>query len=125
MAYLTYEEYMSMGGSITDEAAFNRCIIRASATISRMTHDRVADESPVRPAVQYAAFDLVNAIHADSQNGSDGREIASMSNDGVSVTFVPSGTATAAQRHSTIVRSYLERETDRNGTLLLYAGVDA
>jgi hypothetical protein len=125
MAYLTFKEYTGMGGSITDAAAFNRCILRATATISRMTHNRVADETPVRPAVQYAAFDLVNAIYADGQNGAEGREIASMSNDGVSVSFVDGGCATAAQRHSAIVRSYLEHETDRNGTLLLYAGVDA
>ena len=125
MAYLTYDEYKDMGGSITDAAVFDRCMARAAATITRMTHDRVLNEYPVRPAVKYAAFDLVNTIHTDAQNGAEGREIASMSNDGVSVSFVSGGTATAAQRHGSIVRQYLEWEVDVRGTPLLYVGVDA
>lgn len=125
MAYLTYDEYKGMGGSIADESAFDRCMCRAAATITRMTHGRILNEFPARAAARYAAFDLVNTIHADAQNGAEGREIASMSNDGVTVSFVSDGTATAAQRHGSIVKQYLEWEFDANGTPLLYAGVDA
>ena len=124
---LTYAEYKEMGGNI-DESNFNRHIARASATITRMTHGRILNESPVRDSVKYAAFDLVNAICVDAQAGADGREIAAMSNDGISVTFATggqSGAISAAQRYAAIVRGYLESETDANGTMLLYAGVDA
>jgi hypothetical protein len=125
--YLTFNEYMDMGGKVA-ESDFNRFMVRANATISRMTHGRVLNESPVRTSVKYAAYELVNAMYADAQMGADGREIASMSNDGMSVSFAvggQSGASSAAQRYAFIVRSYLEYEVDANGTMLLYAGVDA
>lgn len=125
MPYLTYGEYKAMGGSIAGETAFDRHAARASAIITRMTHGRVANEKVVRAAVKYAAFDLVNALHNDEQNGSEGREVASMSNDGVSISFASGGSAMASQRHACIVRQYLEWELDERGTPLLYAGVDA
>lgn len=128
MAYLTHYEYKNMGGTIADVLVFERYMTRASAIISRMTHGRVLNESPVRAAVKNAAFDLVSVIHADAQNGADGREIASMSNDGMSVSYIPGATnaaAATAQRYAGIVRQYLEWETDGNGIPLLYAGVDA
>ena len=127
MAYLTFFEYKSMGGAIAEESAFMRHNARAYAIITRMTHGRILNESPVRDAVKYATFDLINAINTDVLGGSDGREIASASNDGVSVSYVSGGSnaaAAIAQRYSAIVRQYLEYETDKNGTLLLYAGVD-
>jgi hypothetical protein len=126
--YLTYDEYLDMGGAEIEEEVFNRHIARANATITRMTHGRILNESPVRESVKCAAFELANAIHADSQVGAVGREIASMSNDGVGVSFVTgsqSGAAASAHRHAAIVREYLEFERDANGTLLLYVGVDA
>lgn len=128
MAYLTHYEYERMGGTITDALVFDRYMSRASAIITRMTHGRILNESPVRSAVKNAAFDLVSVIHADALNGADGREIAAMSNDGMSVTYVHNASnaaAATAQRHSSIVRGYLDWETDANGVPLLYAGVDA
>ena len=128
MAYLSFYEYKNMGGTITDVLVFERYLSRTSAIITRMTHGRVLNESPVRPAVKNAAFDLINVIHADTQNGADGREIASMTNDGMSVSYIPGASnaaAATAQRYGSIVRQYLDWETDANGTPLLYAGVDA
>lgn len=120
--YLTFEEYKGMGGTV-DENAFKRGEMRASALITRMTHGRILNESPVRECVKYAAFDLVSAIVSDMQMGADGCDVASMSNDGVSITFA---TATSsARRYAQIVRSYLDCQLDANGTPLLYAGVDA
>ena len=74
------------------------------------------------------AFALAEAIHADVRQGADGREIASVSNDGVSVAYVSGGLSGAAeqiQRYTSVARAYLEYETDANGVFLLYAGVDA
>lgn len=125
MAYLTYNEYKSMGGIIAGETAFERYSLRATATITRMTHGRIAWERPVRNAVKCAAFDLINAMYNDEQSGVDGREVASMSNDGVSISFVTGGSGATSQRHVYIVRQYLEMELDEFGVPLLYAGVDA
>ena len=120
--YLAFDEYKGMGGTI-DENAFKRCAMRAEALITRMTHGRIQNESPVRECVKYAAFDLVSAIASDMQMGADGRDVASMSNDGVSITFATADTA--ARRYAQIVRSYLDTQTDARGIPLLYAGVDA
>jgi hypothetical protein len=128
MAYLTHYEYKNMGGTIADVLVFERYMSRADAIITRMTHGRILNESPVRSAVKNAAFDLVSVIYADTLNDADGREIASMSNDGMSVTYVQGASnpaAAMAQRYSGIVRQYLDWEVDANGTPLLYAGVDA
>lgn len=125
---LDFDTYAELGGAITDEMIYARISARAESIIHRITHGRILNESPVRENVQYAAFDMIEAIYADMQNGTDGREIESMSNDGVSVNYVSNG-GTAAQertnRYAGIARPYLDFETDANGTPLLYAGVDA
>ena len=126
--YLTHEDYLYMGGAIEDAALFERYAARADALLNRMTHGRIASETPVRSCVQYAVLAMVDAMYADAQNGAEGREIASMTNDGVSVTYATgtgSGAAQAVRRYAGIARQYLEWETDANGTPLLYAGVDA
>ena len=62
------------------------------------------------------------------RQGADGRESTSVSNDGVSIAYASGGLSGAAeqiQRYTSVVRAYLEYETDANGVFLLYAGVDA
>lgn len=43
MIYLTYEEYKNIGG-ILDEAAFNRCVIRACGIVDAATHNRITED---------------------------------------------------------------------------------
>lgn len=123
--YLTYDEYLDMGGKEIDEEVFDRYNARTNATITRMTHGRILNESPVRNSVKYAAYDLVTAFLADESLGAiaAGREIAAMSNDGVSMTFA-SG-ASSSVRYAGIVREWLGAEATSNGVPLLYVGVDA
>jgi hypothetical protein len=129
--YLTYDEYLDMGGREIEEEVFARHMARANATITRMTHGRILNESPVRDSAKYAAYDLVNAIQADESLGgvASGREIAAMSNDGVSVTFASgsggNGVADCSVRYANIVREWLTFEVTDRGIPLLYAGVDA
>jgi hypothetical protein len=124
--YITYEEYVDMGGSVS-EGAFNRLETKARAAVDRVTFGRLKNESPMRDAVRYCMFDLINAANADDSAGAitAGREIAAMSNDGISVSFASSGGASAsvAARQAAIVREWLAAETDAYGTPLLYAGV--
>lgn len=125
--YLTYSEYTGMGGQLTQKA-FDRFNARAQALISSATHGRVEDEKTVREGVRYAAFDVIEAMRMDAENGADTHEIASMSNDGASISYATTGENPATanrRRYLAIVRDYLLYETDREGTPLLYAGVDA
>lgn len=125
--YLTMDEYEDMGGTITDDAVFERYAAKADATIDRMTHGRIRSETPVRSVAKYAAYALIEAMHSDDATG-DGREIASMSNDGMTVNYVTdngSAMLNRRRRYADIVCDYLQYEVDDNGTLLLYAGSDA
>lgn len=130
MEHLTYEEYVRLGGSVDDER-FSMWEARANRLVDTLTHGRLASESPLRNSVRCCLVQLIDAAAADSAiSGGTGREVSSMSNDGVSVTFV-AGTqearagSSAALRNARIVRDWLEGEISDRGVMLLYAGVDA
>lgn len=125
--YLTYEEYAGMGGG-APESAFPRLEAKARAQLNRMTFGRIVGEEPVRENVKYCMFDLIGAIEAEEGLGgvAAGREIAAMSNDGVSVSFASSGSGGArasAAKYASIARGWLADETAACGIPLLYAGV--
>ena len=122
---LTFEEYVEMGGVIDNELIYNRHAYRAEGILNAMTHGRVADVVPPIPQVQYALLALIEAIYAEYGSGADGRQIASVSNDGMSLNYVTDAGGSSTARYAEIVRQYLQYETDINGTPLLYAGVDA
>ena len=92
-------------------------------------------DGEIRETLAYAEanknnVELIDAIHADESMGSmsAGREISSMSNDGVSVSFAASGasaTMAASARYMAIIHDWLDGETTEAGVHLLYAGCDA
>ena len=120
--YLTYEEYMGMGGG-AQQSAFPRLEAKARAHLDRLTFERLKYAEVISDAVKFCMFDLINAVEADEANGAavSGREIATMSNDGVSVSFTTSGKA--ASRYTAIVRTWMAMETDAFGVPLMYPGV--
>lgn len=132
MPYLDQAEYLEMGGTITedDELRYQRLESRASHAIDRATHGRIKGEKPVRNAVKFCVYEMIERYVSDeAMAGMSGREIASMSNDGVSVSYVSgasaSGGSASALRDTESIRAWLLDEVDGNGTPLLYAGVDA
>lgn len=132
MPYLDQAEYIEMGGTITedDELRYQRLESRASHAIDRATHGRIKGEKPVRNAVKFCVYEMIERYASDeAMAGMSGREIASMSNDGVSVSYVSgasaSGGSASALRDAESIRAWLMDEVDGNGTPLLYAGVDA
>ena len=121
--YLDYGDYAQMGGELEPDV-YERIAAKAERLIDRATHARLKAESTVPDGVKYCIMELINAIQADESMGgmSAGREISSMSNDGVSVSF----TAMAASaRYMEIIRQWLDGETTEAGVHLLYAGCDA
>ena len=132
MPYLDQAEYLEMGGTIPedDELRYQRLESRASHAIDRATHGRIKGEKPVRNAVKFCVYEMIERYVSDeAMAGMSGREIASMSNDGVSVSYVSgasaSGGSASALRDAESIRAWLLDEVDGNGTPLLYAGVDA
>lgn len=127
--YLYIDNYLDMGGTSMPDIRFERLEAKARALIDRMTFGRLRGEDPVRDSVKYCMFDLIDAMVSDDklETITGGRDIASMSNDGVSVTFASAGSAgalSAQNRYAGIVRNWLLHETDANGYGLMYAGVD-
>lgn len=127
--YLEYTEFISEGAEDVTEEEFARHVMRAAKLIDRMTHGRIRDETVVRPCVRAAMRDLIAqsiaAEREDRQHG--GREIASVSNDGISVSYAQQG-GTQARRalaRAQIIAEYLTGETTEDGVELLYAGTDA
>lgn len=119
--YLSYDDFVNMGGAI-DEASFPRLEHRARAMIDRMTFGRVSAESPVRKSVQYACFELIREMsQAETSAGSIEKELAAVSNDGVSISYATAKGAGA--RYRDIVRNWLGGETTACGIPLLYKGV--
>ena len=132
MPYLDQAEYLEMGGTIPedDELRYQRLEARASHAIDRATHGRIKAEKPVRNAVKFCVYEMIERYVSDeAMAGMSGREIASMSNDGVSVSYVSgasaSGGSASALRDTESIRAWLMDEVDGNGTPLLYAEVDA
>ena len=120
--YLTYDEYTDYGGGAS-ESAFARLEAKARAHLDRLTFGRLTNAQSLSNSVKYCMYDLINAVESDESSGAavSGREIASMSNDGVSITFSTSGKAST--RYSAIVRTWLTTETDSCGVPLMYPGV--
>ena len=121
--YLDYGSYAQMGGELEPDV-YERLAAKAERLIDRATHARLKAQSSVPMSVKYCIMELIDAIQADESMGSmsAGREISSMSNDGVSVSF----TAMAASaRYMEIIREWLDGETTEAGVHLLYAGCDA
>lgn len=126
--YLTLEQYEEMGGTAgMEDAVFERMEAKARAHINRLTFGRLIDTKSVPDAVQYCMYDLITAIIADESTGgiAAGREVASMNNDGVSITFAGTsgGARSVSARYAGIVRTWLAGETDASGIPLMYPGV--
>lgn len=118
MTYLSYAVYAANGGAVS-EAAFPRLEYLARQILDEMTHGRVTADDPVRDGVRYAMCALIDALSADAANM--GREVQSISNDGVSVSYAP--TSDARARYAVIAGNYLAQEATADGVPLLYAGV--
>ena len=119
MAYLTYADYQSMGGTLA-QAAFNSFVFEAGRHIDRLTHERVVGETPVREAVKNLTFRIVEFLRTSSEAMNSG--IKSAGNGAASVTyFTPKEIRAQIARFSA---DYLAGEITDDGTLLMYAGVD-
>ena len=121
--YLDYDSYAQMGGELEPDV-YERLAAKAERLIDRATHARLKAESTVPMSVKYCIMELIDAIQADESMGSmsAGREISSMSNDGVSVSFAAMA---ASARYMEIIRGWLDGETTEAGVHRLYAGCDA
>lgn len=122
MLKLTDYQYYSdtYKGSMTEDE-FNRNILTASAYLNKITFGRIeANISDLSEDIQHLACLCADEVKSLSESNVDGRKVASVSNDGYSVSFADSGnTDIQSDIYSKIyylARTYLPSE-------YLYAGV--
>ena len=133
MKHLTLREYEDLKETEASEAfaaQFAMLEARAHRLVDTLTHGRLANEDPLRNNVRYCLVQLIDAMAADAaMDAGSAREVASMSNDGVSVKFAtgasPAIGGSTSLRNARIVRDWLDGELSAKGIMLLYAGVDA
>ena len=115
--YLEYAQYAQMGGELAEEQ-FAWLEMRARKCIDRLTHGRLRNEMPVRESVKLAMWQLMQAMQQSDEH--DGRQVESLTNDGVSVKYA----GVEGDRYAQIVKEFLGDER-AGGVGLMYAGVDA
>lgn len=125
MQYLTYEEYIAIGG-ICDNTAFDRNITKATAVIDTETHRRVWDMETIPQEVKALCRDLIELYE---RNSTSGQVITSHSQSAGAVSESVSY-ATVTQEEvkkaaDDLVYDYLMSVEDDNGTPLLYRGCKA
>lgn len=122
MIYLTYDEYVEIGG-ICDLTAFNRNIDRACGVIDNATHNRIERMAEVpqrakalcRDLVEYLARNDTTEIAVTSRSQSAGAVSESES-------YKVKTSKEIQEEISKMIYDYLGICFDDNGNLLLYRG---
>lgn len=122
MQYLTYDEYISMGGEL-NETAFLRNIDRACRFVDMHTQSRLQSVLEVSQMAKACVRDLVEYL---ANNASSGKAVTSKSQSagGVSESesYATKNNDEINCEMINIVYDYLATETDDRGTPLMYRG---
>ena len=121
MIYLTYDEYLNIGG-ICDLTAFNRFSDRACGIIHNATHNRIEGMAEVPQRAKALCRDLVEYLVEN--NGVKIVTSKSQSAGGVSESesYATKTADDVCGDIQNIIYDYLVNEKDDNGTPLLYRG---
>lgn len=132
--YLTYEEYINMGGTL-EETTFNDYEFEASTVVDWYTFNRLHNETTLPDALKRLMYHLIKLLDMRAQalgisndsTGSGGKNIVSRSNDGVSESYNVVSASDVAQlakdEMAETVKRYLQGVTNSLGRHLLYRGV--
>ena len=133
MSYLSYEEYVAMGGTL-DESNFNDLEFEAEAIVNWYTFNRLKNDTQIPSEIKRLIKYLIDVVKVQNEGvlgstgGSDNSaQIASQSNDGVSVSYA---ILSASERMAALktqeadkINKYLQGVTNEAGRLLLYRGL--
>lgn len=133
MSYLTYEEYVAMGGTL-DEPTFNDLEFEAEAIVNWYTFNRLKTDTQFPSEIKRLIKYLIGVIQVQNEGllgstegSASGGQVASQSNDGVSVSYAVMSAsermeALKVQEENTI-NKYLQGVTNEAGRKLLYRGL--
>lgn len=126
--YLTYEEYISMGGALS-EAAFRPLSTAADAEIDYYTFGRLKQDGVYSDKIKWCCYQLIGIFQAkQSDMGAANKHLAGASNDGVSESYLINSAADMEKIYDSAVYDCIERylafEKSQSGVNLLYRGVN-
>lgn len=123
MQYLTYDEYIKIGG-VCDEPSFNRYITRACSVIDNATYGRISAMKDIPQNVKACCRDILEYFVANVKTYE--KDVASWSESagGVSesVTYATKTNDDIEHFVNNIIKDYLFSVQDDNGTPLMYKG---
>lgn len=130
--YITYDEYVELGGTF-DEDTFNSYVWYAQVYIDEYTFNRLQNETEIPERVKRCMTEIMPLIYNIKNNiltgeiESSAKEIASQSNDGVSISYnILSAEQVIEKSKSEIlglIRMWLNGLRNSEGRLLLYRGI--
>ena len=89
--YLTYQEYISLGGNQIGETPFNLLEFEARKQIDLRTHRRLVDVETIPDEVKICMFNLINKIESYAKSTQSATSnVANESIDGYSITYITS-----------------------------------
>ena len=122
MKYLTFEEYVKIGGTL-ENTAFNRYSMRAFAIVSQETHGRLSKMETVPDEVKHLCRDLIEYM---SNNVTTDRVItsASQSQGGASESesYATKTSKDVEEDINNLIYDYLASVENDKGVPLLYRG---
>ena len=134
--YLTYDEYIDMGGETLEETAFDNLEFEARATIDWWTFNRLQNEVEYPEAVKRCMFALIRLIkdkqdsmvtNAQASDGTKQAGITHQSNDGVSTSYnvisARSAVEMIKQDIQATIKMYLHGVRNSLGQKVLYRGI--
>lgn len=123
MRYLTYDEYIDIGGAL-EKIAFDRVIVRACGVIDLYTQNRMRNIPSLPETVKACIRDLCEHLYNNADTNGKTITSKSQSAGGVSESenYATKSTDETNAEIKYIVYDYLSSETDNHGTPLLYRG---
>ena len=134
--YLTYDEYIDMGGETLEETAFEMLEFEARATIDWWTLNRLQNEESYPEPVKRCMVALIRLIKdkqdsmvtdAQAENNIKKAGIVHESNDGVATSYNVISARSAVEMLKsdikTTVRMYLQGVRNSLGQKVLYRGI--
>ena len=121
MQYLTYEEYISIGGTL-EMTAFNRNIDRVCGIIDNATFGRIEKMADVPRQVRACCRELVEHLANITENGNISSQSQSAGGVSESVTYTNKTTEDVENECANIIFDFLGSVKNDNGIPLLYRG---
>ena len=129
--YLTYDEYLELGGTNLEESPFNLLEFKARKQIDKYTFGRLINLENQTQEVKICMYELINTLESfkETTNSETMKKgIASESIDGYSVSYASniSSMAQISQSQEVVIQdliyTYLANSKLENGIPYLYRG---